>query len=99
MGYLNFLSRAYAGKWGVKATTPISEADVKDIKKVFVVNSDYGLSACFMSNSGTKRYIPVSQESSLVEGDEVKPESIVFLTLAKEGESDIYRLDGEAKTV
>ena len=38
MGYLNFLSRAYAGKWGVKATTPISEADVKEIKKVFVVN-------------------------------------------------------------
>ena len=97
MGYLNFLSRAYAGKWGVKSTTPISQEDVKDIRKVFIVNSDYGLSACFMSKSGSQRYIPVSNESSLSEGDEVKPESIVFLTLSKDGEEDIYRLDGEAK--
>ena len=97
MGLLNFLSKVYPGKWVVTKKESISKDELKEVRKVFVVNSDYGLSACFMFKNGSQRYIPVSNESSLSEGDEVKLDSIEILTLSKEGEEDIYRLDGESK--
>ena len=97
MGLLNFLSKAYAGKWSVSKEVSLTSEEISDVKKVFIVSSDYGLSACFMFNGGSQRYVPVSNESTLVEGDEVKLESIKILTLEKEGEAPIYRLDGESK--
>lgn len=97
MGLLNFLSKAYAGKWSVSKEVSLTKEELNEVKKVFIVSSDYGLSACFMFNGGSQRYVPVSNESTLVEGDEVKLESIKILTLEKEGEAPIYRLDGESK--
>ena len=97
MGYLDFLSRAYAGKWSKTKEVSLSKEELSEVRKVFVVNSDYGLSACFMFKGGSQRYVPVSNESSLSEGDEVSLESIKILTLEKEGEAPIYRLEGESK--
>ena len=95
MGLLNFLSKTYAGKWSVVSRTNMSKDELDMVKKVLIVNSDYGLSACFFTNRG-QQYIPVSNESTLSEGDRVDLDSIEILTLSKEGESDIYRLDGKA---
>lgn len=97
MGLLNFLSKAYAGKWSVSKEVSLTKEELNEVKKVFIVSSDYGLSACFMFKGGSQRYVPVSNESTLVEGDEVKLESVKILILEKEGESPIYRLDGESK--
>ena len=97
MGLLNFLSKAYAGKWNKTKEVSLSKEELNEVKKVFIVSSDYGLSACFIFNGGSQRYVPVSNESTLIEGDEVKLESIKILTLEKEGEAPIYRLDGESK--
>lgn len=97
MGLLNFLSKAYAGSWNKTNEVSLSKEELSEVKKVFIVSSDYGLSACFMFKGGSQRYVPVSNESSLIEGDEVKLESIKILTLEKEGEAPIYRLDGESK--
>ena len=97
MGLLNFLSKAYAGSWNKTKEVSLSKEELTEVKKVFIVSSDYGLSACFMFKAGSQRYVPVSNESTLVEGDEVKLESIKILTLEKEGEAPIYRLDGESK--
>ncbi len=97
MGLLNFLSKAYAGSWNKTKEVSLSKEELTEVKKVFIVSSDYGLSACFMFNGGSKRYVPVSNESTLVEGDELRLDSIKILTLEKEGEAPIYRLDGESK--
>lgn len=96
MGLLNFLSKAYAGSWNKTNEKNLSTEELADVKKVLVVSSDYGLSACFMFKSGSQRYVPVSNESSLIEGDNVKLDSIKIITLEKEGEAPIYRLDGES---
>ena len=96
MGLLNLLSKVYPSTWVKTNETVISEADASDIQKVFVVSSDYGLSACFLFNNGSEKYIPVWNESSLIEGDDVKFSSIRILTFEKE-DSVIYRLDGESK--
>ena len=97
MGMLDYLSRAYAGKWSKTKEVSLTKEEMSEVKKVFIVSSDYGLSACFMFKGGSQRYVPVSNESDLSEGDEVKLDSIKVITLEKEGEAPIYRLDGESK--
>lgn len=97
MGLLNFLSKAYAGSWNKTNEVSLSKEELREVKKVFIVSSNYGLSACFMFKGGSQRYVPVSNESNLIEGDEVKLDSIKIITLKKEGENPIYRLDGESK--
>ena len=95
MGALNF-GRIYAGKWSVASSTKLSAQESANFNSCKVVNSEYGLSACFFMKSGGQGYIPLSQESNLVEGDEIKLDSIKVLTLVKDGESPIQRIDGEA---
>ena len=97
MGMLDYLSKAYAGKWSATKEVSLTKEELKEVKKVFIVSSDYGLSACFMFKGGSQRYVPVSNESDLSEGDEVKLDSIKVITLEKDGEAPIYRLDGEPK--
>ena len=97
MGVLDYLSKAYGvARWKKTNEKSLSKEDLADVKKVFVVSSDYGLSACFMFEGGSQRYVPVSNESSLSEGDSVKLNSIKILTLEREGDEPIYRLDGES---
>lgn len=87
--------RTYAGKWMVVQTTKIAAEDVAMIKAAHVVESEYGLSVCMLMHSGGMKFIPLSRDSSLDEGDTVDITSIEFLTLAKAGESDILRADGK----
>ena len=88
--------RSYAGKWSVKSSAKLSADESAQIRSITVQTSDYGLSACLMMNSGTKHYVPVSRDSALAEGDTVVKESVRIITLEKEGEHDIFRLDGTA---
>ncbi len=57
------------------------------------MTSKFGLSAKLLLAAGGCKYIPLSRDSSLAEGDDIEPSAIVLLTLAKEGEDDIVRLD------
>lgn len=86
--------KSYAGKWTVKSSAKLDKADVKDITEATVVSSEYGLSAKVLTAKGTK-YIPISRDSILAEGDDIEPKAIVLIVLSKEGESDIVRLDVE----
>ena len=97
MGLLNYLSKSYAGKWNATKQVSLTKEELSEVKKVFIVSSDYGLSACFLFKGGSQRYVPVSNESELIEGDEVNLATIKIITLEKDGESPIYRLDGESK--
>lgn len=86
--------KTYEGKWSVKSSAKLDKADVKSITEATVVSSEYGLSAKVLTAKGTK-YIPISRDSILAEGDDIEPSAIVLIVLSKEGESDIVRLDVE----
>ena len=86
--------KSYAGKWSVISSAKLDKADVKSITEATVVSSEYGLSAKVLTAKGTK-YIPISRDSILAEGDDIEPKAIVLLVLGKEGESNIVRLDVE----
>lgn len=86
--------KSYAGKWSVKSSAKLSKEDAKSITEATVVESEYGLSAKVLTAKGTK-YIPISRDSVLAEGDDIEPKAIVLLILGKEGEADIVRLDVE----
>lgn len=83
----------YAEKWQVKNSRSFSEAEKSSISKAEVVNSDYGLSVCFMLARGGRCYIPLSNQSMLGVGDTVNLDSAKLLTLGKSGEADIMRVD------
>lgn len=86
-----------ASKWELEATRAISKAEKAEVSSAEVVESQYGLSMCFTMKSGGKKFIPVSRDSQLAEGDEVDINSVQFIELSREGENNIFRADGEAK--
>lgn len=86
--------KTYAGKWSVVSSAKLDKVDVKSIQEATVVASEYGLSAKILTAKGTK-YIPISRDSILAEGDDIEPKAIVLVVLSKEGESNIVRLDVE----
>lgn len=87
----------YAGKWSVKSTSKLTAEEAARIDSITVQASDFGLSACLMMHGGGRKYIPLSRDSALAEGDVVSKESVQILSLEKEGEADIIRLDGVAQ--
>ena len=92
MGLLDGL-RVFASSWEVTSTDKLSAADIKSVEKAEVVSSTYGLSACFFMKSGGRKYMPLSRDVEAEEGDEIDLKSAKVLTLSKDGEDDIMRLE------
>lgn len=88
--------RVYAGSWNLNSQKSISAEELAEIESATVTPSKFGLSMCFLLVKGGRKYVPLSRDSSLAEGDLVKKESIQILTLSKDGEEDIIRVDGSA---
>lgn len=84
-----------ASKWAVKSVSKISRKEATLIEEGTVVNSKFGLSAKLLLTTGGAKYVPISRDSSLAEGDDIEPTRIVFIVLEKEGEDDVTRLDME----
>ena len=86
--------KSYAvGQWEVIKEEKLSTKEITSILEGTVVESKYGLSAKLLLAAGGCKYIPLSRDSSLAEGDDIEPKSVVLITLSKEGENDIVRLD------
>lgn len=85
--------RVYAGKWAVKASRAFTAEEIAAVDKATVVDSQYGSSVCFFMKSGGQTFIPLSNTSSLSIGDTVNLASAKLLTLGREGEADIYRVE------
>ena len=94
---LNF-GKIYGGeKWKLVSTAKVSSQEIANVNTCKVVSSEYGLSACFMLKNGGQGYIPMSRDTTLVEGDEIKLDSIQIITLVKESTGEaITRIDGQA---
>lgn len=85
--------RVYAGKWAVKASRVFTAEEIAAVENATVVDSQYGSSVCFFMKGGGQTYIPLSNTSSLSVGDTVNLASAKLLTLGREGEADIYRVE------
>lgn len=83
----------YAAKWAVKGTRAFEEAEINAVNKAVVVDSTYGKSVCFFMKNGGQTFVPLSTESSYQLGDEVDLTTAKIITLSKEGESDIQRVE------
>lgn len=95
MGFLDKL-RTYAGSWNETSRDKLSKTEVAQVKSVEVVEGQYGLSICFIMKTGGKKFMPLSRDSQLEEGDSVDIKSVEIITLERDGEDDIYRADGTA---
>lgn len=84
--------QSYAGKWQVKSVKAFPAEDKALVDRATVVNSQYGLSVCFMMKTGNMHFIPVDQNSNVNAGDVVNLDSAKIVTLEKQGEEDILRV-------
>lgn len=96
MGFLDKL-RTYAGSWSEAGREKLSKAEVAQVESATVVEGQYGLSMCFVMKAGGKKFMPLSRDSQLEEGDSVDIKSVEIITLEREGDEDIYRADGTAE--
>ena len=85
--------KVYAGKWQVKNSRAFSQEEINAVNNASVVDSQYGLSVCFFMKSGGQSFIPLSSTSSLGVGDNVDLSTARLLTLSREGDADIFRVE------
>ena len=85
--------RKYAGKWSIIASRAFTAEEQGAVTSATVVPSQYGNSVCFMMVGGGQTFIPLSTNSSKAVGDTVDLSKAILLTLAKEGEENIYRVE------
>lgn len=85
--------KVYAGKWQVKDSRAFSQEEIDAVDRASVVDSQYGLSVCFFLKSGGQSFIPLSSTSSLNVGDAVNLSAAKLLTLSREGDDDILRVE------
>lgn len=85
--------RMYAGKWLFKESRKFSAEEIAAVESATVVPSQYGNSVCFIMKSGGQTYIPLSQNSSKAVGESINLAEAELLTLGKQGEADIFRVE------
>lgn len=85
--------RVYAGSWMEKARRNFTAEEIAAVSSAKVVDSQYGSSVQFMMKTGGQTFIPLSTTSSLNVGDAVDLTKAQLLTLGREGDADIYRVE------
>ena len=85
--------QVYGGNWSVKASRGFNPEEISAVKSAQVVASEYGNSVCFHMVSGGQTYIPLSRDSSLTVGDSVDLSKAKLLTLERDGQDDITRVE------
>ena len=84
--------KVYAGKWQVKNTRNFTQEEIDAVQSASVVDSQYGLSVCFILRSGGQSYIPLDQNSTKSVGDFIDLSKAQLITLGREGDNDIMRV-------
>lgn len=85
--------KVYAGKWSVKSTRKFTSEEISAVDYAEVVPSKYGNSVLFNMVKGGTVYIPLSNTSTASVGDKVDLTKANILTLEKQGESDIIKVE------
>ena len=84
--------KVYAGKWQVKNTRNFTQEEIDAVQSASVVDSQYGLSVCFILRSGGQSYIPLDQNRTKSVGDSIDLSKAQLITLGREGDNDIMRV-------
>lgn len=85
--------RVYNNGWEVTDSRKFEKEEIALVKRAEVVPSQYGLSACFFMKAGGRTYIPLSRDCTLEEGDTIDLKDARILTLSREGDNDIERIE------
>lgn len=85
--------QVYAGKWSVKSSRDFESSEISLVDKAVVTPSKFGNSVLFFMKSGGQTYIPMSSNSTLGVGELVDLTKAKLVTLEKDGESDIIRVE------
>ena len=85
--------RVYASKWNLKSSRAFSPEEIAAVASAVVVASQYGNSVCFTMVGGGQTFIPLSNSSSKTVGESIDVASAKLLTLGKDGEADIFRVE------
>lgn len=85
--------KLYASKWKQTGRRPFSPDEIAAVERTEVVASQYGNSVCFFMKQGGMAYIPLSKESTLGIGESIDMNNAKLLTLSKQGEDDILRVE------
>lgn len=85
--------RIYAGKWSLKSSRNFTAQEINAVESAVVVPSDYGNSVMFTMVSGGKTFIPLSQNSNAGVGEVIDLSTAKLLTLERQGEADIFRVE------
>jgi len=93
MNVFDGLKKYGESSWEVTNSRTFAPEELAMVDKAEVVSSDYGSSVCFFMKSGGKTYIPLSRDSTLTVGDTVDMAKAKLLTLHREGDGDINRID------
>lgn len=83
----------YANSYSVVESRPFNTEELASISSAKVVTSQYGLSCCFFMKSGCQQYIPLSRDTVANPGDTVDFHTVKVLTLTKDGEDPILRIE------
>ena len=85
--------RLYAGKWSVKESRAFTSDEINAVESASVVASEYGNSVCFVMKSGGMTFIPLSTNSTKGVGEHIDLHEAKLVTLGKQGEADINRVE------
>lgn len=85
--------QSYAGKFEEIARRNFTAEEINAVARAEVKSSDYGLSCCFFMKSGVRKYIPMSTNSSYQLGDTVDLVTAQVVTLHRDGDGNILRVE------
>jgi hypothetical protein len=80
-------------RWSLKESRSFSEAEINNVFKAIVVNSQYGKAACITLKDGSFTYVPLKNNSNVAVDDVIDLKKTKLLKFFKKGQPDIYRLE------
>lgn len=83
----------HVGQWSVKTSRNFTTDEIEAVVSNVIVASEWGNSVCFTMEAGGKTYIPLTLESTKGIGESIDLHSAKILTLEKQGETDIVRVE------
>ena len=85
--------QVYGGNWEVVSSRNFNDEEKAAVLRAEVVPSQYGNSVCFFMRGGGQTYIPLSNTSTLTPGDSVDLSKAKLLTLHRDGQGNINRIE------
>ena len=85
--------KMYATKWKETGCRSFTPEEIAAVERTEVVASQYGNSVCFFMKQGGMAFIPLSKNSTLGVGESIDMNNARLLTLSKQGEDDILKVE------